>query len=58
MYGALGEKDQAFVWLEKHFQARSGVLLGIAYDGDILRDVLSGDPRWKDLLRRIGLPQN
>jgi hypothetical protein len=55
-----GDKDRAFAWLEKDFQARSGLLPIIAYasDKEILRDKLSSDPRWNDLLLRIGLPQN
>ena len=58
---ALSEKEQAFAWLEKDFQARSGFLPVIAYGGersDIMREKLSSDPRWNDLQRRIGLPQN
>ncbi|MEW6207661.1 MAG: protein kinase [Acidobacteriota bacterium] len=60
LYAALGDRDQAFAWLEKDFQARSGFLLLIAHSEqrDTLRDALSSDPRWRDLLRRIGLPQN
>jgi TolB-like protein/DNA-binding winged helix-turn-helix (wHTH) protein/Flp pilus assembly protein TadD len=60
LYAALGDKDQAFAWLEKDFQARSGLLPWIAYEpwSDTLRDALSSDPRWNDLLRRIGLSQN
>ena len=60
VYAALGEKEQAFAWLEKDFQTRSGALSMIAYAprSDVLRAALSSDPRWNDLLRRIGLPQN
>ena len=59
VYAALGEKDQAFAWLEKDFQSHSGSLSIIAHGpaSDILRATLSRDPRWNDLLRRIGLPQ-
>ena len=55
-----GDKDRAFAWLEKDFQARSGFLLIIANSPWIKesRDALSSDPRWNDLLRRIGLLQN
>ena len=56
IYGVLGEKDQAFTWLEKEFQAHSGTLARIAYDR-VMRDALSSDPRCNDLLRRIGLLQ-
>lgn len=55
----LGEKERAFYWLEKDFQARSGMLSRIQYTPVhyTLRDVLQSDQRWGDLLRRIGLPQ-
>ena len=55
IYAGLGDKDKAFEWLEKDFQARSG-LLGIiewAISFESLRD----DPRFKDLLNRMGLPE-
>jgi TolB-like protein/Flp pilus assembly protein TadD len=53
VYAGLGEKDQAFAWLERDFQARTGLLIFITTlpDYDALRD----DPRYIDLLRRIGL---
>ena len=52
-YAGLREKDQAFAWLERDFQARTGLLIFITTlpDYDDLRD----DPRYTDLLRRIGL---
>jgi serine/threonine-protein kinase len=60
LYAALGDKERAFAYLEKDFQAGSGTLPGIAYEAgyNILRDALSSDPRWNDLLLRIGLPQS
>jgi TolB-like protein/Tfp pilus assembly protein PilF len=53
VHGALGDKDQAFAWLEKDFQARSGELGDLAWRPyfDPLRD----DPRYSDLLRRMNL---
>ena len=53
VYAGLGEKDQAFAWLERDFQARTGLLIFITTlpEYDNLRD----DPRYTDLLRRIGL---
>jgi TolB-like protein/Tfp pilus assembly protein PilF len=53
VYAGLGEKDQAFGWLERDFQAGTGLLIFITIlpDYDTLRD----DPRYTDLLRRIGL---
>ena len=57
LYAALGDKEQAFSWLEKDFQNRRGPLPEIAFDteANILRDALRGDPRWSDLLQRIGI---
>src|SRR5579859_4284194 len=53
-FAALGEKDQAFLWLEKDLQHRDGglTLLKVFPFLDSLHD----DPRFLDLLRRIGLP--
>jgi serine/threonine-protein kinase len=53
VYAGLGEKDQAFAWLEKDFQVRNGVLIYITYHPDY--DTLRDDPRYEDLLRRMGL---
>ena len=51
VYAALGDKDQALTWLEKAFEDRSnpGVLLRPGFDS------LRSDPRFQDLVRRIGL---
>ena len=55
IYTELGEKDQAFVWLEKAYQGREHDL---AYSNVWpMFDSLRSDPRFKDLMRRIGLPQ-
>jgi hypothetical protein len=55
VYAGLGENDRVFEWLEKDFQDRSVSL------GELRSEVpfmpLRGDPRFKDLLRRMGLPQ-
>ena len=34
VYASLGEKDQAFAWLEKDFQSRSGILLRFSFGCD------------------------
>lgn len=55
IYAALGEKDKAFAELEKSFANRDW---GIARLGsDPLLDPLRDDPRFKDLLRRMKLPE-
>ena len=53
VYAALGDTDQAMNWLEKGYQERfnPGVLLRPGFDS------LRSDPRFEDLVHRIGLPQ-
>ena len=53
IYIGLGNKDQAIAWLEKAYQERSDFLLVLNVDP--LFDVLRADPRFQDLVRRIGL---
>lgn len=50
----LGEIDQAFEWLEKTYQERHGILTYLKVEAAF--DRLRSDPRFLDLLRRIGLP--
>ena len=53
VYAGLGDKDEAFEWLEKGFKTKEdlgSIRWSIAYDP--LRD----DPRYTDLLKRMGLP--
>ena len=54
-YAILGEKDRAFSWLEKAYAEKSGSLLNIKPDPSF--DSLRSDPRYTDLLKRMGLPQ-
>ncbi len=55
VYVGLGDKDKAFEWLEKDFQARNGKLPEIRWQ--LQFESLSDDPRYKDLLKRMGLPE-
>jgi serine/threonine protein kinase/Flp pilus assembly protein TadD len=49
----LGDKDQAFQWLEKAFQERAHYLVHIKWEPRF--ENLHSDPRFQNLLRRIGL---
>ena len=51
VYAALGDKNQAMTWLEKGYEERfnPGVLLRPGFDP------LRSDPRFQELVRRIGL---
>jgi eukaryotic-like serine/threonine-protein kinase len=53
IYATLGEKDQAFEYLEKAYAERIPVLRGLK-TGRVW-DSLRSDPRFADLLRRVGL---
>jgi serine/threonine-protein kinase len=52
VYAGLGDKDQAFAWLEKDFQTRSGLLAWTRWTPAF--EPLRSDPRFTDLLRRMG----
>ncbi len=53
-YVRLGDKDKAFEWLEKAYQGHD-VGLGFLKVHPAF-DSLRSDPRYKDLMRRVGLP--
>jgi len=52
VYAGLEEKDRAFEWLERAYQERSTVLAYLNLDPRLAN--LRGDPRFSDLLRRVG----
>ena len=54
-YIGLDDRERAFQWLEKAFQDRS--LRPDFMRVDPVYDDLRADPRFRDLLRRAGLPQ-
>jgi serine/threonine protein kinase/Tfp pilus assembly protein PilF len=54
-YAKLGDKDQTFAWLEKAYAEKAGSLQNIKIAPDL--DPLRTEPRYIDLLKRMGLPQ-
>jgi len=55
IYVGLGDKDKAFEWLEKDFQSRNGKLVEIRWQ--LQFEPLRDDPRYKDLIKGMGLPK-
>ena len=54
IYAGLGEKDEAFRLLEKGYEERSAGMLYLVVDPFWYE--MRSDPRYADLLRRMGLP--
>ncbi|MDQ4122174.1 MAG: protein kinase [Acidobacteriota bacterium] len=54
IYVGLGEKEEAFKWLEKAYQEHSVWLPWLGVDPKF--DEFRSDPRFQDLLNRVGLP--
>jgi hypothetical protein len=52
-YARLGDLENALAWLERAYEMRSGMLIWLSVQFHF--DVLVPDPRFADLLRRIGL---
>ncbi len=55
LYGALGDKESAFASLEKAYAEHDLQLQFLKVDPSF--DPLRDDPRFQDLIRRVGLPQ-
>jgi tetratricopeptide (TPR) repeat protein len=55
VYAGLGENDKVFEWLEKDFHNRGLSLAELRLEVPFVP--LRGDPRFKDLARRMGLPE-
>jgi len=55
VYAGLGDLDQTFAWFEKAFQDRSNYLLWLNVEP--LFDPIRDDPRFRELLVRVGLEQ-
>jgi TolB-like protein/DNA-binding winged helix-turn-helix (wHTH) protein/Tfp pilus assembly protein PilF len=55
VYAALEDKDQAFMWLEKGYDERFARFAYLKLEA--LWDPLRSDERFRDLVRRVGIPQ-
>jgi tetratricopeptide (TPR) repeat protein len=54
VYAGLDEKDQAFKWLEKAYEAHDKGMCFLKVDPPL--DPLRSDPRFQDLVRRMNFP--
>ena len=57
VYAALGDKDRAFEWLDKAFEARSPELVLLNVKSNPTFVGLRSDPRFPALLARLNLPR-
>jgi serine/threonine protein kinase/Tfp pilus assembly protein PilF len=55
LYANLGSKDQAFKWLDTAYQEHDFNLINLKTD--FLLDPLHSDPRFAELVRKVGLPR-
>ena len=55
MYADLGDKEQAFRWLDIAYQERDWGLLSLKTDFAL--DSIRSDPRFAEVVRKVGLPQ-
>jgi hypothetical protein len=52
-YLALGDRDEAFKWLQKAYEAHSICMVWLKADPRL--DLIRSDPRFRVLLRQVGL---
>jgi TolB-like protein len=52
-FASIGEKEQAFAWLDKAYQVHDPALANLKVDPAF--DSLRSDPRYADLLKKVGL---
>ena len=55
VYNGIGETGEAFAWLERGYRERDPQILGVKENPAF--EPLRSDPRYHDLLRRIGFPE-
>ena len=51
----VGDKECAFQWLEKGFQERDDLMINLKVEP--IFDAIRSDPRYEDLVHRVGIPQ-
>jgi tetratricopeptide (TPR) repeat protein len=56
VHAAIGEPDQAFYWLDRAYEAHDPYLFFLRVMP--LYDPLRSDPRFDEMLRRLGIPRN
>ncbi len=54
LFAGLGDRDKALEWLEKAYQERADGLTWLAVEP--MMDDIRSDPRFQELVRKIGLP--
>ena len=55
LYGVLGDKERAFEWLERAYAERESSMQSLKVF--IAWDPVRSDPRFTEMVRRVGLPQ-
>jgi TolB-like protein/class 3 adenylate cyclase len=55
-YAMIGETDEVFAWLERGYRERDPMMVRLK--SNPVFDLLRSDPRFDDLLRRIGFPES
>jgi hypothetical protein len=55
LYADSGDKDRAFHWLDTGYRERDYWM--ITLNSDFVFDPLRSDPRFAELVRKVGLPQ-
>jgi adenylate cyclase len=55
-YARVGARDKAFEWLDKAYEERDGADLALLKVDPAWNNIRS-DPRFADLLQRLGLPK-
>jgi hypothetical protein len=55
VYAALGQREEAFSWLDKAYSERDRYMAELK--ADCAFDSLRADPRFAQLLRRVGFPE-